>query len=60
MIGQARGLSRTLTEEVRRVLEDTDAVPEGLLTKRSRKRVEALRVDRAYTLDNTPIRLAAG
>lgn len=57
--GQARGASRALAQEVRRVIED-DNTPQALLTQRSRTRLSELQADQESTLTETPTRADDG
>lgn len=59
-IGETRGLPGTLTREVRRVLAQDDLPLDAFLTRRSRERLESLRVDRAHTLDSAPVKVPDG
>lgn len=53
--GEARGASRALAQEVRRVIED-DQTPETLLTQRSATRLSELQGELESTLTETPTR----
>jgi ATP-dependent Lhr-like helicase len=54
-MGQARGASRALAQEVRALLASDDT-PRSLLTKRSQPKLDELVHDLEWTLTSTPIR----
>ncbi len=53
-MGQARGASRALAQEVRRVLTDADT-PSSLLTQRSKSKLEDVVRELEWTLTATPV-----
>ena len=55
-ISEARGASRALAQEVRRVLEHEDVPSDELLTQRSRERLAELREELGHTLAARPLR----